>query len=72
MAVPDTRDGLASVGFIYTGTYLCRGCGCDLLMFRTPRGKTMPMSPIPGTEDEDPQRLECHIGRCPGDKKRAH
>lgn len=69
MAVPDTRDGLESVGYEYTGSGICRGCGIELHFFRTPRGKTMPMSPIPGTEDEDPQRLECHIGKCPNEKK---
>jgi hypothetical protein len=64
LPIPDTRDGLVSVGYTYTGSSICRTCGKDIEWFLTPRGNKMGVSPIPGTEDEDPQRLEFH--KCEG------
>lgn len=71
-ALPQTRDGLISLGYRYDGESHCRGCGVLMLWFQTPnidpktgKNKKMPMTVIPGTENEDPQRLECHFGRCP-------
>jgi len=64
MPVPDTRDGLTSVGYTYTGSSICRRCGKEVSWFITPRGVKMGMSAVAGTEDDDPQRLEYH--RCEG------
>lgn len=72
MAFPQTRDGLESIGYRYDGESHCRGCGVLMLWFATPnidprtgKNKKMPMTIIPGTEDKDPQLLECHFGKCP-------
>jgi hypothetical protein len=64
MAIPDTRDGLESVGYKYTGSSACRGCGAELHWYDTPRGKKMPLSVVSGSEDEDPEKLEFH--KCEG------
>lgn len=70
-ALPQTRDGLTSLGYRYDGESHCRGCGVLMLWFTTPnidpktgKNKKMPMTIIPGSEHEDPQLLECHFGRC--------
>jgi hypothetical protein len=65
MSLPQTRDGLESIGYKYDGESHCRGCGVLMLWFVTPNLKKMPMTIIPGSEDQDPQLLECHFGRCP-------
>ncbi len=65
MAIPDTRDGLESLGYKYTGSSACRGCGAEMQWFTTPRGKKLPMSAIPGTEDDESQKLEAHWSVCP-------
>ena len=72
MPLPDTRDGLEAMGYRYDGESHCRGCGILMLWFQTPnidvktgKNKKMPMTIVPGTADEDPQKLECHFGKCP-------
>jgi hypothetical protein len=68
MAIPDTRDGLESLGYKYTGSSACRGCGAEMQWFETPRGKKMPMSAVSGTEDDESQKLEAHWTVCPNAK----
>lgn len=63
MAIPDTRDGLESVDYQYSGSSTCRRCGTEIQWFVTPKGKRMPMSVVSGTENDDPERLEFH--KCP-------
>ena len=65
MAVPNTRRGLEAEGYTYSGEGTCRGCGCVLLWFDTPRGKKMPMEIVEGTEDDAERTLACHFERCP-------
>lgn len=52
------------MGYRYNGESHCRGCGATILWFVSPNKKNMPFNVIPGTENEDPQKLECHFGRC--------
>jgi hypothetical protein len=65
VAIPDNRDDLEKLGYKYTGSSACRGCGADMQWFLTPRGKKMPLSAIPGTEDDDSQKLQVHWEVCP-------
>lgn len=71
MAFPDTRKKLEMHGYHYNGEGTCRGCGCVLHWYDTPKGKKMPMEVKEGTEDDDEQTLICHYETCPqGDEFR--
>lgn len=72
MPLPNTRDELEHLGYKYSGESPCLACGALIKWFITPninpktgRNNKMPMTIIPGTEDQDPQLLECHFGKCP-------
>jgi hypothetical protein len=68
MALPQTRDELESIGYIYSGEGRCRACGVPMLWFKTPSGKTMPFHIEAGTEDRESRVLVCHFGKCPNAK----
>jgi hypothetical protein len=65
MALPDTRDGLESVGYQYTGEGRCRACGVPLLWFLSPHQKKIPFHIEAGTEDREHRVLVCHFSNCP-------
>jgi len=64
MPLPDTRQDLEDVGYKYSGSGVCRGCGMLMQWFDTPRGKKMPFSVVAGHEDSDPEIIEPHWGVC--------
>jgi hypothetical protein len=65
MPLPNTRADLEAIGYKYDGESHCRGCGVLMLWFTTPNGKKMPMTIVPGTENDDHRTLTCHFGNCP-------
>jgi hypothetical protein len=65
MPLPQRRVDLEAIGYRYDGEGHCRGCGVLMLWFTTPNQKKMPMTIIPGSENEEHQLLECHFGKCP-------
>lgn len=44
MALPEKREDLIAVGYVFTGEGRCRSCGAYIEWWVTPRGKRMPMS----------------------------
>lgn len=44
MAIPEKREDLVAMGYVYDNGAKCRGCGEAIEWWITPRGKKMPMS----------------------------
>ncbi len=65
MAIPDNRPDLESMGYKYDGSSRCRGCGAMMDWYITPKEKKMPMSEIPGTEEDTLRKIQPHWAVCP-------
>lgn len=44
MAIPEKREDLLAMGYIFDNEATCRGCGAPMEWWITPKGKKMPMS----------------------------
>jgi hypothetical protein len=44
MAIPEKREDLVSMGYVFDNEGNCRGCGAAIEWWITPNGKKMPMS----------------------------
>lgn len=44
MAIPDKKEDLEAMGYMFDNEAKCRGCGATIEWWITPRGKKMPMS----------------------------
>ena len=44
MAIPDKREDLVAMGYVFDNDAHCRGCGVPIEWWITPKGKKMPMS----------------------------
>jgi hypothetical protein len=52
MPFPKTADEMKSQGYIFDNDAVCRGCGEDIEWWITPRGKKIPMNPMPRGSSE--------------------
>jgi len=43
-AIPQNREELVAMGYVFDNDACCRGCGAPIEWWVTPRGKKMPMS----------------------------
>lgn len=67
MAIPEKREDLIAMGYVYTGDGKCRGCGANIEWWITKNGKRMPMS----VHEEGSGLMQEHTGRV-GFFRRAH
>lgn len=44
MAIPEKREDLEALGYVFDNDARCRGCGAAIEWWITPKGKKMPMS----------------------------
>ena len=44
MAIPEKREDLEAMGYVYDNDAHCRGCGQPIEWWITPKGKKMPMT----------------------------
>ena len=44
MAIPEKREDLLAMGYVFDNDARCRGCGLPIEWWITPNGKKMPMS----------------------------
>ena len=44
MAIPEKREDLVAMGYVFDNEAFCRGCGAPIEWWITPNGKKMPMS----------------------------
>jgi hypothetical protein len=44
MAIPQNREDLMAMGYVFDNEAKCRGCGAPIEWWITPKGKKMPMS----------------------------
>jgi hypothetical protein len=44
MALPEKREDLIALGYVFDNDAKCRGCGAAIEWWVTPKGKKMPMS----------------------------
>jgi hypothetical protein len=51
MSIPQKREDLMAMGYVFDGEGNCRGCGCYIEWWITPNGKKMPMS-VKDVKDE--------------------
>jgi hypothetical protein len=56
MAFPTTEQGLKDAGYSFEGAAKCKGCGAEIVWYRTPKGKMTPL---------DEGTLVSHFGTCP-------
>lgn len=47
MAFPKTFEEMRAAGYLFNDHGVCRGCGDDIEWWITPRGKALPMNPMP-------------------------
>jgi hypothetical protein len=59
---PRTRQGLEKAGFHKTGNGVCRGCDAPIEWWKTPRGKSIPITVIIRGRFEE---LVMHAESCP-------
>ena len=43
-AIPESREDLIALGYVFDNDAHCRGCGAPMEWWITPKGKKMPMS----------------------------
>lgn len=70
MPWPKTLLELAAEGYTYLETKSCRGktCKADILWFKTPQGRLMPISLVnqpSGNLFEGEDVYEAHFAKCP-------
>jgi len=44
MAIPEKREDLVAMGYVFDNEATCRGCQAPIEWWVTPKGKKMPMS----------------------------
>jgi hypothetical protein len=52
MALPEKREDLIALGYVFDNESHCRGCGAEIEWWITPKGKKMPMS-VKEVKDEE-------------------
>ena len=62
MAIPEKREDLVSMGYVYDNDAKCRGCGASIEWWITPASKKMPMSVIELDRQGDPVFGTTHLG----------
>lgn len=56
MEFPKTHEGLIDAGYTYGGVGKCRACSADMLWYKTPSGKSIPL---------DVGTFIAHFSTCP-------
>ena len=63
---PMTRRELVRDGYVQkTRSAVCKGCSADIEWWKTPKGKPIPMNPMP----DERSRAEAHCATCPNAKE---
>jgi hypothetical protein len=65
--IPEKREDLIAMGYVYTGNGRCRGCGAEIEWWITRNGKRMPMRVF----EEGNGLMQEHTGRV-GFFRRVH
>jgi len=47
MPIPEKREDLVAMGYVFDNEANCRGCGAQIEWWITPKCKKMPMSVVP-------------------------
>lgn len=61
MPFPKTWDELIAAGYEWQNDAECRGCGAEIMWFKTPKGSNIPMNRM----DRGSDPAVAHFSTCP-------
>lgn len=66
MAIPEKREDLVAMGYVFDNESKCRSCEAEIEWWITPRGKKMPMRVF---QEHGESIRRAHFADCPSVKE---